>query len=184
MDAGRQSDPTVQNARTTVERTSERELVVSRSVNGPAPIVFEAWSTPELFQRWWAPKSFGVSLISFEADVRSGGTYRLVMGHPSSEKPMAFFGRYIEVTPHSRLVWTNDEGGEDGAVTTVTFEEKNGSTRVIVHELYPSKEALDDAMASGSTSGWSEQFEQLDGLLVILDQSSDGHGRGLPKSEP
>ena len=113
--------------------------------------------------------SFGVSLISYEADVRTGGAYRLLMSHPSSEQPMAFFGRYVEVTPHSRLVWTNDEAGEGGAVTTVTFEEEDGATRVVVHELYSSKEALDAAMASGSTSGWGEQFEQLDDLVVILD---------------
>ena len=169
MDPSRQSDPAARRARTTVERTSERALVVSRTVDGPARIVFEAWTKPELFQRWWAPKSFGVSLIAYEADVRTGGGYRLVMGHPSSEQPMAFFGRYIEVTPHSRLVWTNDEEGGGGAVTTVTFEEKDGATWVVVHELYPSKEALDDAMASGSTSGWDEQFEQLDELIVILD---------------
>ena len=169
MDPGRPSDPAAAKARTTVERTSERELVVTRTIEGPARLVFEAWSRPELFQRWWAPKSFGLSLISYEADVRTGGAYRLVMGHPSSEQPMAFFGRYLDVTPPSRIVWTNDEGGEDGAVTTVTFEEEHGATRVVVHELYPSKQALDEAMASGSTSGWAEQFEQLDALIVILD---------------
>ena len=169
MDANSQSNPAGEKARTTVERTSDREVVVTRTVDGPARIVFDAWSKPELFQRWWVPKSFCVALISFEADVRTGGSYRLVMGHPSSEQPMAFFGRYIEVTPHSRFVWTNDEGGEGGAVTTVTFEERDGATRVVVHELYPSKEALDDAMASGSTSGWSEQFEQLGDLVAQLD---------------
>src|ERR1700709_515930 len=159
MHAGRQSAPAARKARTTVERASDSELAVTRILDGPARIVFEAWSRPELFQRWWVPKSCGISLISFEADIRTGGTYRLLMGHPSSEQPMAFFGRYIEVTPHARLVWTNDEGGEDGPVTTVTFEEKDGATRVVVHELYSSKEALDDALASGSTSGWGEQFE-------------------------
>ncbi len=169
MDASRQSDPAAGKARTTVERTSERELVVTRTVDGPARLVFEAWSKPDLFQRWWTPKSFGLSLISYEADVRTGGAYRLVMGHPASEQPMAFFGRYIEVTPPSRIVWTNDEGDEAGAVTTVTFEDKDGATRVVVHELYPSKEALDEAMADGSTTGWGEQFEQLDGLIVSLD---------------
>ena len=154
--------------RTTVERKSERELVVTRTVEGPARIVFEAWTKPELFQRWWAPKSFGISIISCELDVRTGGTYRLVMGHPSSEEPMAFFGRYIEVIPISRLVWTNDEGGESGAVTTVTFEEKGDQTLVVIHDLYPSKESLDEAIASGSSSGWKEQFEQLDGLFEQL----------------
>jgi uncharacterized protein YndB with AHSA1/START domain len=171
MDAARQTDPALGKSPTIAERTSDRQLVVTRTVNGPARIVFEAWTKPELFRRWWAPKSFGLSVISCELDVRTGGTYRLVMGHPSSEQPMAFFGRYLEVTPHSRLVWTNDEGGEGGAVTTVTFEEKDGATLVVVHDLYPSAEALDDAIASGSTSGWGEQFDQLDELLVTASTS-------------
>ncbi|WFT83725.1 SRPBCC domain-containing protein [Methylobacterium sp. CB376] len=168
MNAGRQSAPAAGKASTTVERISDRELAVSRTVDGPARIVFDVWSRPELFQRWWVPKSCGVSLISFEADIHTGGTYRLLMAHSSSERPMAFFGRYIEVTPPTRLVWTNDEGGKDGAVTTVTFEERDGATRVVVHELYPSKDALNDALASGSTSGWGEQFEQLNDLIVSL----------------
>src|ERR1051325_8257063 len=118
MDAKGKSDPTSGKNRTTVERKSERELVVTRTFNAPARIVFGAWTTPELFKRWWAPKSFGLTMLSCEMDVRVGGTYRLVFRHPSSEQPMAFFGRYTEVIPASRLVWTNDEGGEGGAVTT------------------------------------------------------------------
>jgi uncharacterized protein YndB with AHSA1/START domain len=152
---------------TTVERTSDRELVVTRTVNGPPRIVFEAFTRPELFTRWWVPKSFGLSLLSCELDVRVGGTYRLVFSHSGSE-PVAFFGTYVDVTPQSRLVWTNDEGGESGAVTTVTFEEKDGRTLLVMHDLYPSKEALDAAIASGSTSGFGETFEQLDELLVTL----------------
>jgi uncharacterized protein YndB with AHSA1/START domain len=166
-----QSDSTSGKNRTTVERKSDRELVVTRTFNGPARLVFEAWTKPELLKRWWAPKSFGISFLSCEADVRTGGAYRFVFGHPSSEQPMAFFGRYIEVTPHSRLVWTNDEG-EGGAVTTVTFEERGGETLLVVHDLYRSKEALDEAIASGSTSGCGEQFEQLDELLVTLGASA------------
>jgi uncharacterized protein YndB with AHSA1/START domain len=134
--------------------------------------VFEAWTRPELLERWWAPKSFGISFVSCEADVRTGGTYRFVFSHPASEQTMAFFGRYIEVMPHSRIVWTNDES-TDGPITTVTFEEKDGKTLLVLHELYPSKQALDDAIASGSTgtSGAAEQFELLDGLLVTLVRS-------------
>jgi len=168
MGESKQSD---QAAATTVERTSDRELVVTRIINGPARIVFEAWANPALFQRWWAPKSFCVTVISYDADVRTGGTYRLVLGHPSSDQPMAFFGRYLEVTPPNRIVWTNDEGAEEGPVTTVTFADNDGATLVTVHELYPSKAALDEAMASGSTSGWGEQFTQLDGLVGTLDQA-------------
>jgi uncharacterized protein YndB with AHSA1/START domain len=158
------------NSRTTVERTSDRELVATRTFDGPARIVFEAWTKPELIMRWWAPKSSGISFLSCETDVRTGGSYRFVFGHAASEQPMAFFGRYIEVTPPSRLVWTNEED-EDGAVTTVTFEEKDGKTRVVVHDLYPSKEALDGAIASESTGAWPEQFEALDDLLTTLGAS-------------
>src|SRR5579863_4868250 len=172
MDAKRESDPTSGENRTTAERKSERELVVTRTFNAPARIVFEAWTKPELLKRWWAPKSFGVSFLSCEADVRAGGAYRFVFRHASSEQPMEYFGRYIEVTPHSRLVWTNDEGGEGGAVTTVTFEERGAETLVVMHELYPSKEALDGAIASGSTSGFGEAFAQLDELLVTLGASA------------
>ena len=171
MDGKRGSEPTLMKNRTTVERKSERELVVMRTFKAPARIVFEAWTKPELLKRWWAPKSFGVSFISCEADVRARGAYRFVFGHPASEQPMAFFGRYLEVTPHSRLVWTNDEGHEDGAVTTVTFEERGAETLVVMHDLYPSKEALDAAIASGSTGGCGETFEQLDELLVALGTS-------------
>jgi uncharacterized protein YndB with AHSA1/START domain len=171
MHAKAENDPTSGPNRTTVERTSDRELVVTRTFNAPARIVFEAWTTPELLKRWWAPKSFGVSFISCEADVRTGGTYRFVFGHPSSEKPMEFFGKYIEVTPPSRLVWTNEESDEGGAVTTVTFEERGGETRVVMRDLYPSKEELDATIASGATSGFGETFEQLDALLVTLDAS-------------
>ena len=171
MDAKGESDPTSGKHRTTVERKSERELVVTRTFNAPARIVFEAWTKPELFQRWWVPKSFGLTMLSCEMDVRVGGTYRLVFGHPSSEQPMAFFGRYIEVIPHARLVWTNDEGGEGGAVTTVSFEERGGETLVVLRDLYPSKEALDAAVASESTGGFGEQFEELDELLVTLGGS-------------
>jgi uncharacterized protein YndB with AHSA1/START domain len=152
-----------------MERASERELVVTRTFAAPAHIVFEAWSKPELFRRWWAPKSIGVPLLSCEMDVRTGGKYRLEFGHDASNS-WVFFGKYIEVIPNARLVWTNEEDA-DGAVTTVTFEEKDGKTLLVVHDLYPSKDALDEAMASGSTGGFGEQFEQLDALLVALDAS-------------
>ena len=169
MVARGESEPTPMKNPTTTERKSDRELVVTRTFNGPARILFEAWTKPELFKQWWVPKSTGMSLLSCEMDVRVGGTYRLVFDHDGSE-PMAFFGRYIEVTPHSRLVWTNEEAG-GGAVTTVTFEEKAGKTLLVLHELYPSKEALDGAIASGSTGGTGETFEQLDELLVTLRAS-------------
>lgn len=150
--------------RTTIER-SERELVVSRTFNAPARVVFEAWTKPELFMQWWAPKSTGVPLLSCEMDVRVGGGYRVAFGTDASSQ-MEFFGKYLEVVPNARLVWTNEES-ENAAVTTVTFEEKDGKTRLVLRELYPSKEALDETLA-GMEEGMPEQFEQLDELLAAL----------------
>ena len=171
MNARREAEPAPTKDRTKVERKSEREVVVTRTINGPARIVFEAFTKPEMFKRWWVPKSFGLTLLSCELDVRVGGTYRLVFRHEGSD--MAFFGTYTEVTPHSRLVWTNDEGGDGGAVTTVTFEEKAGKTVVVLSDLYPSKEALDAGI--GSTDGMNETFDQLEELLITL-----GAGSGRP----
>ena len=166
MDARRESEPVPMKNRTTVERTSERELVVTRTFDGPARIVFEAWTRPELFRQWWVPKSMGMSLLSCEMDVRVGGRYRLVFAHEAAGS-MAFFGTYLEVTPHSRLAWTNDEAGDDRSVTTVTFEEQGGKTLLAMHELYPSKEAL-DAAGTGAADATVETFAQLDELLLTL----------------
>jgi len=168
MDARRESEPTPVKNRTTVERKSEREFVVTRTFNGPARLVFQAWTKPELLKLWWVPKSAGMSMVSCEADVRVGGTYRFVFIHGASE-PMAFYGRYLEVIPNSRLVWTNEEGDGGEAITTVTFEEKGGKTLLVLHELHPSKEAVDGAIGIGE--GMRETFEQLDELLATLGAS-------------
>ena len=151
--------------RTSVERKSDRELVVTRAFNAPARLVFAAWTRPELFKQWWLPKSMGMTLVSCEMDVRTGGKYRLGFGDG-----MDFFGRYLEVTPHSRLVWTNDESGDAGSVTTVAFEEKDGRTLLVLSELYPSKEAL-DAAGTGAADAMGETFQQLDELLANLGAS-------------
>jgi len=158
----------VGDGRTAVERRSERELVVTRIFDAPVRLVFDAWSQAELFKLWWAPKSNPVPLLSCEMDVRTGGGYRLTFGHDAANS-MAFFGKYLEVTPQQRIVWTNDEGGE-GAVTTVTFEEVDGRTRLTMQELYPSKEALDESFV-GMEHAAPEQFAQLDELLATLGAS-------------
>ena len=165
MDARNESEAKTMKSGTTTERTSERELVVTRTFDGPARIVWEAWTRPELFKRWWVPKSFPVTLLSCELDIRVGGKYRLVFAHGDSER--AFFGTYLEVEPPWRLVWTNEEGG-DQVITTVTFEDQGKKTLVVMHDLYPSKAALDEAVESGSTGGASEQFEALAELLLTL----------------
>ena len=157
--------------KTVVDASSERDFVAIRQFAAPARIVFEAWTNPELFRQWWVPKSCGLSLLSCDMDIRTGGQYRLEFRHPSSEQTMAVFGRYMEVTPPARLVWTNDEGGGGGAVTTLTFDEADGETTLVMRDHYPSKAARDDAIASGSTSGIAEQFEQLEMLVADLSAS-------------
>ena len=152
---------------TGVERKSELELVVTRTINAPARLVFEAWTQADLFTRWWVPKSFGVTLLSCDMDVRVGGQYRLVFPH--EDATMEFFGTYVEVTPHSRLVWTNDEGDNGTTVTTVTFADHAGKTLVVVHDRYPSKEALD----SGSTGAMPEALDQLEELLAGLGSRTE-----------
>ena len=166
MNAGRSSQASHVKNRMSVERRSDRELVVTRTINAPPHIVFQAWIKAELFQRWWVPESLGLELLSCELDVRVGGAYRLVFRHPAAPEPMAFHGRNLEVTPPSRLVWTNEVAGSTGQVTTVTFEERAGRTQLVVHELYPSKEALDEAISSGSISWNDDTFNQLDELLA------------------
>ena len=169
MDVQTRSESDLMSETATAERASERELVVSRSINGPARIVFEAWTNADLLKQWWVPKSFPITLLSCETDPRVGGEYRLVFGHEGST--MEFFGRYLDDAPSSRLAWTNDEGEEGVTVTTVTFEEEGGKTRVVVHDLYPSKEALDAAIAAGSTgiSAMPESLAQLDEFLATMD---------------
>jgi uncharacterized protein YndB with AHSA1/START domain len=159
----KENNPAATN-RTAVQRKNNREMVVTRTFDAPVHIVFKAWSTPDLFKQWWVPKSAGMSLESCDMDIRTGGTYRLVFRHPNFDQPMAFFGTYKEVTPNQRMVWTNEES-EQGAVTTVTFEDHAGATLVTLHEIYPTEAALDEAL-SGAAEGLPEQFAQLDELLA------------------
>lgn len=149
---------------TKVEQISDREVVVTRQFNAPPRIVFEAWTKPEHFMRWWAPKSLGVPIRSCDMDVRTGGKYRLEFGHDAASS-WTFFGKYLEVVPNAKLVWTNDEG-EEGAITTVTFEDIGGKTLLTYRDLYPSKAAFDEGM--GSTDGLPQQYAQLDELLGTL----------------
>jgi uncharacterized protein YndB with AHSA1/START domain len=155
-----------ESQRTTVQKKSEREVVVTRTFDAPARLVFEAWTNPELFKKWWVPRSVDMTLRLCELDVRTGGKYRLVFGDDPANA-MAFFGKYLEVVPNKRIVWTNEESGDAGSVTTVTFEERGGKTVLVMSELYPTKEAL-DAAGTGAQEVMNETFGQLDELLAEL----------------
>jgi uncharacterized protein YndB with AHSA1/START domain len=171
MDAGKENEPAAVQNRTTTERKSDREMVVTRTFDAPARLVFEAWTTAELFRQWWVPKSAGITLLSCEQDVRVGGGYRLEFANPEAGgAPIAFFGKYLEVVPNARIVWTNAES-DDGSVTTVSFAEQGGRTLLTMSELYPSKEALDAAI-EGMGDAMPEAFEQLDAFLI-------GRGAGV-----
>lgn len=150
---------------TLVEHKSDREVVITRIFNAPARLVFEAWTRPEVMRRWWVPKSSGLTLLSCEMDVRTGGGYRFVFTHPAAPgETLAFFGTYVEVSPYSRLVWTNDESGEDGQLSTLTLEEHDGKTRIVLLEVYPSAAAYE--AGKGAYDGMPESFAQLDELLA------------------
>jgi uncharacterized protein YndB with AHSA1/START domain len=164
------SEVTTPANRTTVERRSDRELVVTRSFDAPAHLVWDAWTRPDLLKRWWAPRSLGVTLFECESDVRVGGRYRYVFGRDPKER-MAFSGTYREVVHPSRLVFTQlfeqmPAAGE--ALVTATFEEQGRKTRLVMLALYPSKEALDGAVASGMERGMRETYEQLEQLVATL----------------
>jgi len=158
--------PVAHNA-TSVERKGDRELVVTRTFDAAPPIVFKAWSDPELFRKWWVPEGAPMTLLSCEMDVRTGGNYRLEFG--VGGQSMEFFGKYLEVVPDARIVWTNDESDEEGAVTTVTFEDQDGKTLLTFHELYPTTEALEEAM-TGAAAALPTQLDQLDELLSTISE--------------
>lgn len=148
-----------------VERRSDREFAITRSFDAPAALVFKAWSRADLFRQWWTPKSFGMTIVSCEMDVRTGGSYRLEIAHPAMDQPMAFFGRYLEVVASALMVWTNDEAGE-GPVTRVTFAEADGRTTVVYSNTFPTAQAMEDELASGACDGMDETFAQLEAVLA------------------
>lgn len=150
--------------RTSAERVGDRELVVTRLFDAPPSLLYRAWSEAELFRRWWMPQSLdGMALVACEMDVRTGGKYRLEFSMDGGAT-FSFYGKYLEVVPGERIVWTNDEG-EEGAITTVTFEGRDGRTLVTFHEAYPTAEALEEAL-QGSAVALPEQFDQLERELV------------------
>lgn len=152
------------SSNTQVTRKSDYELAVTRTFDALVQTIFKAWTQTDHFKQWWVPQSSGAVLRSCEQDVRVGGRHRVEITHPKVSAPMAFYGTYLEVAPNSRLVWTNEEN-EAGAVTTVSFNEVNGGTRVSLEKRYPTAQALDQAL-QGMQDAMSETFDQLEALLA------------------
>jgi uncharacterized protein YndB with AHSA1/START domain len=153
---------------TVMRLEGDREIVISRTFNAPARLVFDAVTKPELLKRWWAPKSLGVALVQCDADVRPGGTYRYVM-QKGNGPLMAFSGTYREESPPARLVY--DEIFEPMAAlgsahVSVTFEEHDGKTRYVMRSVYASKQARDGVVASGMEKGMRESMDQLEALVM------------------
>lgn len=170
---GRGSEPGMREL-TTLRLEGDREIVIERTFNAPARIVFDAWSQPELVERWWAPRSRGVAVVQIVATVRTGGSYRYVLSH--RDRQFAFSGAYIEVTPPARLVYTQifepaaggAQPGDAEIVVTVTFDERDGRTRVRSHTQCLSAEVRDGIIASGMEHGMRETMEQLEELVGVL----------------
>ncbi len=154
--------------RMSLERTSDTTLVITRTLRAPPAIVFEAWTNPDYVRRWWAPLSRGVTLTECDADLRPGGEYRYVLTR--GKERFAFYGKYLEITPPSRLVYTQifEPFPDAEARITVSFEADGGYTRLVSREVYPSKVALDGALHSGMEDGARETFQQLDELVASM----------------
>jgi uncharacterized protein YndB with AHSA1/START domain len=174
MLAQKESEAAAMN-QTSMELKGDREIVIARTFNGPARIVFDAWTRPELVRRWWAPKSHRVSVVACDADIRVGGGYRYLLRLDTGNE-FAFSGRYSEVTPHSRLVYTQifeptaagAKPGDDEVIITVTFDERDGKTHLVSHSLCPSKDVRDAIIASGMEHGMRETMDQLEELVASL----------------
>jgi len=158
---------------TSMELRDDRDVVIARTFNAPARLVYDAWTKPEFVRRWWAPRSHGVSLVVCDADIRVGGAYRYVMRKDGdgADGDIGFSGRYVELTPHSRIVLTQifepmADAGE--VVITVSFDEVDGQTHLVSQERYPSKEARDAAVGAGMEQGMRESMDQLEALVVAL----------------
>lgn len=150
---------------TSMELVADREIVIALVFRAPARIVFDAWTRPELVRRWWAPRSHRVEVVDCQADVRAGGKYRYLLRKDGRD--LGFSGTYREVTPHARLVYTQVFEPVPGSevIVSVTFDERDGETHLLAHELHPSKEARAAALATGMEQGMRESMEQLDELV-------------------
>ena len=153
-----------------VSTPSDREIQVTRDFDAPRPLVFDAFTKPELVRRWLlGPPGWTMPLC--EIDLRVGGVYRYVWRSEKDGSQMALGGVFREITPVERLVAT--ERFEDAwypgeALDTTVFVETRGITKTTITMMYESQEARDMARRSGMEYGIAAGYERLENLLPTL----------------
>ena len=154
----------------TVTTPTEQEICMTRLFDAPRELVFEALTKPEHVKRWWGCLGEGYSVPVCEVDLRTGGKWRFVNRHPNGEA--AFHGEYIEITPPSRLVFTEIFEDFPDAVSTVTtvLTEENGKTRLTATVRYPSLQVRDMVMESGMARGAGISYDRLEDLVHELQR--------------
>lgn len=156
-----------------VSMPSDTEVLVKRGFNAPVELVWQAYTQPDLLRRWLlGPDDWTMPIC--EMDVRVGGKYRWRWKNLKDGKEFGFYGEFLEVTPHSQFRHTEhydpgdfgDSMGEQPAIVTVTFEDRNGTTLVSTLLKYAMKEDRDAALSTGMTDGMEMSYSNLDNVLT------------------
>ena len=153
-----------------VSTPSDQEIRLTRLFDAPRHLVFEAMTKPEHVKRWWGRLGDGYSVPVCEIDLRPGGAWRFVNRHPRGE--VAFYGEYREITPPSRLVFTEIfEGFPDSiSVVTAEFTDEGGKTRFTATVRYPSRDVRDIVLESGMERGAGLSYDRLEDLVAELQR--------------
>ena len=154
-----------------VTTPSDQEICMTRLFDAPRHLVFAAMTQPQHVKRWWGRLGEGYSVPICEIDLRPGGAWRFVNRHAKGEA--AFHGEYREVTPPSRLVFTEifEEFPDSVSVVTAEFTEEDGKTRLTATVRYPSPEIRDMVLASGMSRGAGISYDRLEDLVAELKRS-------------
>ena len=150
---------------------SDSEIRMTRVFDAPRHLVFEAMTKPEHVKRWWGRLGEGYSVPVCEIDLRPGGAWRFVNRHPKGE--VAFYGEYREITPPTRLVFTEifEQFPDSVSMVTAELADEDGKTQMTVTVRYPSAEVRDMVLASGMTRGAAISYDRLEDLVAELQRA-------------
>lgn len=152
---------------TTFTTPSDREIVMTRVVDAPRRLVWDAWTKPEHLPHWMTGPE-GWTMPVCEIDLRPGGAWHFVWRRDDGTE-MGMRGVYREITPPERLVCTESWGGDwPETINTLVLSEEAGRTTISQTVLYPSKEARDAALQTGMKDGASTSFDRLAEYLRTL----------------